>query len=232
MTSSQAQDATGTGVTSTGAIPLFPISPEAGCPFDPPRHLREAAGQWPVSRVRIWNDGTPWIITGHAEQRVLLSDPRVSVNDRLPGFPHWHAGMEQVSTRRAPSVFNTDPPEHTRFRRMMTAPFTFKRVNAMRAVVQEITDDLIDQMLACQPTDLVEAIALPLPTRMICAIMGVPYEDHADVLGAGRDRDEEGRHRVGPDGVLQVAARLPRRPGRGPGWPNRATTWSRTWRSG
>jgi cytochrome P450 len=75
-------------------------------------------------------------------------------------------------------VFNTDEPEHTRFRRMMTAPFTFKRVNAMRAVVQEITDDLIDQMLAGpKPTDLVEAIALPLPSRMICTIMGVPYED-------------------------------------------------------
>ncbi len=178
MTSPQAQDATGTGVTSTGDAPFFPMSREAGCPFDPPRHLREAAASHPVSRVTIWNDSTPWIITGHAEQRALLIDPRVSVNDRLPGFPHWHAGMEQVSTRRAPSVFNTDPPEHTRFRRMMTAPFTFKRVNAMRAVVQEITDDLIDQMLAGpKPTDLVEAIALPLPSRMICAIMGVPYED-------------------------------------------------------
>ena len=176
MTSSEAQDATG-----TDKPPFFPMSREAGCPFDPPRHLREAAGQDPVSRVRIWNDSTPWIITGHAEQRALLIDRRVSVNDRLPGFPHWHAGMEQVSTRRAPSVFNTDPPEHTRFRRMMTAPFTHRRVNAMRAVVQEITDDLIDQMLAGdRPADLVEAIALPLPTRMICTIMGVPYEDHAE----------------------------------------------------
>jgi cytochrome P450 len=179
MTSSQAQDAAGTAGCNTGA-PFFPMSREAGCPFDPPLHLREAAANHPVSRVTIWNGSTPWIITGHAEQRALLSDPRVSVNDRLPGFPHWHAGMEQVSTRRAPSVFNTDPPEHTRFRRMMTAPFTFKRVNAMRAVVQEITDDLIDQMLAGpRPADLVEAIALPLPTRMICTIMGVPYEDHA-----------------------------------------------------
>jgi len=156
------------------------MSREPGCPFDPPPPLREAAASHPVSRVRIWNGSTPWIITGHAEQRALLSDPRVSVDDRRPGFPHWHAGMEQVAPRRADSVFNTDPPEHTRFRRMMTAPFTFKRVSAMRAVIQEITDDLIDQMLAGdRPADLVEAIALPLPTRMICTIMGVPYEDHA-----------------------------------------------------
>src|SRR5215469_13806072 len=161
MTSSQAQDSTG-----SDNPPFFPMSREAGCPFDPPLHLREAAAKDPVSRVRIWNGSTPWIITGHAEQRALLSDPRVSVNDRLPGFPHWHAGMEQVAPQRPDSVFNTDPPEHTRFRRMMTAPFTFKRVNAMRDVVQEITDDLIDQMLAGpNPTDLVEAFALPLPSR-------------------------------------------------------------------
>ena len=176
MTSSQAQDATG-----TADPPFFPMSREAGCPFDPPLPLREAAGQHPVSRVTIWNGSTPWIITGHAEQRALLSDPRVSVNDRLPGFPHWHAGMEQIAPHRPDAVFNTDPPEHTRFRRMMTAPFTFKRVNAMRAVVQEITDELIEQMLAGpRPADLVEAIALPLPTRMICTILGVPYEDHAE----------------------------------------------------
>lgn len=179
MSSSQVQDATGTPGGNPGA-PFFPMSREPGCPFDPPPPLREAAAGHPVSRVTIWNGSTPWIVTGHAEQRALLSDPRVSVDDRRPGFPHWHAGMEQLAPRRADSVFNTDPPEHTRFRRMMTAPFTFKRVSAMRAVIQEITDDLIDQMLAGpQPADLVEAIALPLPTRMICTIMGVPYEDHA-----------------------------------------------------
>jgi cytochrome P450 len=192
MSSSQIQDATGTTGSNTGA-PLFPMSREQGCPFDPPPPLREAAASHPVSRVTIWNGSTPWIITGHAEQRALLSDPRVSVNDRLPGFPHWHAGMEQVAPQRADSVFNTDPPEHTRFRRMMTAPFTFKRVSAMRAVIQEITDDLIDQMLAGpKPADLVEAIALPLPTRMICTILGVPYEDHAAFsakAGTGMKKD-------------------------------------------
>lgn len=177
MTSSQAQDAK----PAADDVPFFPMSREAGCPFDPPPQLREAAGQDPVFRVRIWNGSTPWLVTGHAEQRALLSDPRVSVNDRLPGFPHWHAGMEQIAPHRPDAVFNTDPPEHTRFRRMMTAPFTFKRVNAMRAVVQKITDELIDQMLAGpQPADLVQALALPLPTRMIATILGVPDEDHAE----------------------------------------------------
>ena len=177
MTSPQAQDEAGTAAD----VPFFPMSREAGCPFDPAKPLREAAGHHPVSRVRIWNDSTPWIVTGHAEQRELLADQRVSVNDRLPGFPHWHAGMERIAPARPDSVFNTDPPQQVRFRRMMTAPFTFKRVNAMRGVVQEITDDLINTMLAGpKPVDLVEAIALPLPTRMIATIMGVPQEDQAE----------------------------------------------------
>jgi len=178
------------------AAPFFPMDRAPGCPFDPPPPLREAAKHHPVSRVRIWDGSTPWIITGNAEQKALLSDPRVSVNDRLPGFPHWHAGMAAISVHRPDSVFNTDPPVHTRFRRMMTAPFTFKRVNGMRAVVQQMTDDLIDQMLAGpKPADLVEALALPLPTLMISHILGVPYEDRdffKENAAAGMKRDATG----------------------------------------
>jgi len=182
---------------ATAEVPYFPMDRAAGYPFDPPPPLRAAAEHNPVSRVRIWDGSTPWIITGHAEQKALLTDPRVSVNDRLPGFPHWHAAMREVSVHRSESVFNTDPPVHTRFRRMMTAPFTYRRVNGMREVVQQITDELIDQMLAGpKPADLVEALALPLPTLMISHILGVPYEDrdffqHQASVGMKRDANRE-----------------------------------------
>lgn len=159
--------------------PYFPMARAAGCPFDPPSELRATVAEHPVSRVRIWDGSTPWIVTGHAEQAALLIDPRVSVDDRLPGFPHWNEGMTKIALARSDSVFNTDPPIHSRYRRMMTAPFTFKRVQAMRPVVQRITDELLDQMTAGPaPADLVAALALPLPTLMISEILGVPYENH------------------------------------------------------
>ncbi|KAA9159588.1 cytochrome P450 [Amycolatopsis acidicola] len=159
--------------------PYFPMDREQGCPFDPPAELRASVTERPVRRVRIWDGSTPWIVTGHAEQRALLSDPLVSVDDRLPGFPHWNEGISKMAPHRPDSVFNTDPPVHTKYRRMMTAPFTFKRVQAMRPVIQRITDELLDTMTAGpSPADFVEALALPLPTRMICEILGVPYEDH------------------------------------------------------
>lgn len=159
--------------------PYFPMARAEGCPFDPPSELRSTVAERPVSRVRIWDGSSPWIVTGHAEQRALLADPNVSVDDRLPGFPHWNEGIATMAPQRPDSVFNTDPPVHTRYRRMMTAPFTFKRVQAMRPVVQRITEELLDTMTAGPPpADLVAALALPLPTQVISEILGVPYEDH------------------------------------------------------
>ncbi|MBE9373272.1 cytochrome P450 [Saccharopolyspora sp. HNM0983] len=164
---------------TAGSTPYFPMERAAGCPFDPPSALRSTVADRPISRVRIWDGSEPWIVTGHAEQRALLSDPRVSVDDRLPNFPHWNEGIATMAPQRPDSVFNTDPPVHSRLRRMMTAPFTVKRVQAMRPVVERIAGELLDAMTqGPAPADLVSSFALPLPTLMISDILGVPYDDH------------------------------------------------------
>jgi cytochrome P450 len=179
--------------TDAEAIVEFPVPRAAGCPFDPPPELRRRAAEAPLSRVRIWDGSTPWIVTGHVEQHVLLADQRVSVDERLPGYPHWNEGMAATVAHRPRSVFNSDAPEHVRYRRMMTSSFTAKRVEAVRPAIQRLTDELIDEMLAGpRPADLVAAVALPLPTRVISEILGVPYEDHAflqhhAVIGVGRN---------------------------------------------
>ncbi len=179
--------------TDAAPIEQFPIARATGCPFDPPPELRRRAAEAPVSLVRIWDGSTPWIVTGHAEQRALLADQRVSVDERMPGFPHWNEGMAATVAHRPRSVFNSDSPEHTRYRRMMSSAFTAKRVEATRPAIQRLTDELIDAMLdGPRPADLVAAVALPLPTRVISEILGVPYEDHDflqhhAVIGVGRD---------------------------------------------
>src|SRR6202451_3036910 len=152
----------------------------------------ELAEARPLSRVKIWDGSTPWLITGYEEARTLFSDPRVSVDDRRAGFPHWNAGMLSTVHKRPRSVFTADGEEHTRFRRMLSKPFTFKRVEALRPAIQQITEDSIDAMLAGpQPGDIVTALALPVPSLVISQLLGVPYEDaemfqHHDNVGLAR----------------------------------------------
>jgi cytochrome P450 len=130
-------------------------------------------------RVRIWDGSTPWLITGHAEARALFADSRISVDDRKPGFPHWNEHMLATVDKRPRSVFTSDAEEHTRFRRMLSKPFTYKRVEGLRQAIQQVTDQCIDEILAGpQPADIVAKLALPVPTVVISEMLGVPYEDH------------------------------------------------------
>jgi cytochrome P450 len=72
-----------------------------------------------------------------------------------------------------------DDPDHNRLRRTVISPFTVKRVEAMRPRVQQIVDEQLAHMLAGpNPVDLVETFALPVPSLVICELLGVPYADH------------------------------------------------------
>lgn len=164
---------------AVAAAPDYPMERSAGCPFAPPAQMLEMNQTAPLSRVRIWNGSTPWLVTGHEVARALFADSRVSVDDRRSGFPHWNEHMLSTVDKRPRSVFTADAEEHTRFRRMLSKPFTFRRVEALRPVIQEVTDACIDEILAGpQPADLVARLALPVPTRVISDMLGVPYADH------------------------------------------------------
>lgn len=170
---------TGAMGQAASSAPGYPMPRDSGCPFHPPTTVRQLTAEQPISKVRIWDGSTPWLITRHADQRALLNDPRVSIDEKLPGFPHMTRGRAEVAKNTPALIANTDAPEHTRLRRMVNAPFTVKRVEALRPAIQKITDDLIDAILAGpKPADLVTALGLPLPTLVISELLGVPYEDH------------------------------------------------------
>src|SRR6266568_4960595 len=144
-------------------IPDYPFQRDPRCPLAPAPKVREVRESTPLSRVRIWNGSTPWLITRHADQRALLTDERVSDDDRIPGFPYVNAHRAAIAPHTPRLITNTDAPEHTRLRRTVNAPFLVKRIEAMRPTVQGIVDGLIDEMLAGpNPADL----------------LGVPYKDH------------------------------------------------------
>ncbi|MEV6350834.1 cytochrome P450 [Actinoplanes sp. NPDC051851] len=165
----------------------YDITRDARCPLDPAPAMLARLAEGPLTRVRMWDGSTPWLITGHTAHREALGCPAVSVE---PGrgapalSPHEAAAITAAAAQPQEPGANTsfimmDDPEHARLRRMVTGAFTIKRMNALRPVVQQIADDLIDAMLdGPNPTDLVPSFALPLPSLAISALLGVPYGDH------------------------------------------------------
>lgn len=145
--------------------------------FHPPAGLAAIQAGERVVRVTLWDGSHPWLITGYNEVRSILSDPRVSTNTDLPGYPHPSAGSAAWHHAIKKTFINMDNPEHDKYRRLFTEDFLIKKVGAKRAVVQEIVDGLIDEMLTGpKPVDLVEALALPVPSMVICDLLGIPYE--------------------------------------------------------
>ncbi|MFF8732421.1 cytochrome P450 [Streptomyces sp. NPDC015171] len=169
--------APGTGAPSA-RIPDYPMARATGCPFDPPPALGTLRDETPISRVRLWDGSTPWLVTRYEDQRSLLADPRISSDSDQAHYPH--TGPAQRERRTLSRTFITmDDPDHARLRRMVTGAFSIKNVESLRPPIQRIADGLIDTMLAGpKPVDLVQAFALPVPSLVICELLGVPYADH------------------------------------------------------
>jgi cytochrome P450 len=162
-------------------LPMFPMPRTA--PFDPPSEYAELGANGPVSRAVLPTGQPIWLITGHEHVRRILVDPRISSDRRHPGFPALVAVTDEMRRRTSAitaSLIGSDPPEHTGQRRMLITEFTVRRVQALRPRIQQIVDERIDSMLAGeQPADLFADLALPVPSLVICELLGVPYGDRA-----------------------------------------------------
>lgn len=120
-----------------------------------------------------------WLVTGYDSVRALLGDDRLG---------RTHPEPERGSRFSDSVMFGqptgdpfSQPENHARLRRLLTASFSAKRMSGMRPRVQAIVDGLLDEMAGrTPPVDLHEALSFPVPALVICELLGVPYEDRAD----------------------------------------------------
>jgi cytochrome P450 len=148
------------------------------CPYHPsPAYepLREGPA---LQRVTLYNGKQTWVVTGHAEARQLLADPRVSADRRHEGFPMISKRFEGINQRN-PTFLTMDDPEHAKYRRMLISEFTVRRFKELRPQIEQTVHSALDNMLAAgPPVDLVTHYSLPIPSMVICRMLGVPYADH------------------------------------------------------
>ncbi|MFJ9173815.1 cytochrome P450 [Streptomyces sp. NPDC102360] len=160
------------------APPAWTMQRASACPFDPPPAMSELIEKEPISRVTLWNGKTAWLLTRHADQVAFLQDERVSADNTLPTYPSPTAASEATREHNRAFIF-MDEPEHNEHRRRFTSDFTVKRTRSLSPRIEEIIGDLLDRMeKAGPPADLVTSFALPIPSLVICELLGVPYEDH------------------------------------------------------
>ena len=137
----------------------------------------------PVQEVILPRGIKVWLVTRYDDVRAVLTDPTVS-KDILRAVPL----LERHSTAEEPQSFeaelalaghmlNTDPPDHNRLRTLVNKAFTARRVERMRGRVEQAADDLLDAMARQDEVDLLPAYAFPLPTTVICDLLGVPDGD-------------------------------------------------------
>ncbi|WP_284582019.1 cytochrome P450 [Streptomyces sp. 2P-4] len=178
---------------SVHTVEAMPTERRPGCPFDPPAELIDAQRHSPISRFTHPGGKPGWLITGYDLVRAVLADPRFSSRREL---------MSVVDFELPPAppgeFLLMDDPQHSRYRKPLVGRFTVRRMRMLTERIEQITADRLDAMEQAGPSaDLVTAFAKPIPTMVICEILGVPYEDRAhfqeqiDTFMGGEASDEE-----------------------------------------
>ncbi|WP_018333537.1 cytochrome P450 [Actinomycetospora chiangmaiensis] len=135
--------------------------------------LREAGGTCPVTTL-VGHEAT--LVAGWTEARTVHGDPAFGFGG-LP-LPPGEVDVEDMRRRRTGMLLALDPPHHTRLRRMLTGRFTVRAMKALEPRIVAIVEDALDAMeRAGSPGDLVADFALPVPSLVICELLGVPYAD-------------------------------------------------------
>ncbi|MGH3207293.1 MAG: cytochrome P450 family protein [Trebonia sp.] len=153
---------------------------------DPLAYFGRMREEGPVTPVELPHGDRAWMVTRYAEVRAALADPRLHKDwaGKLTS-PDWVP--DEVTGYLSVHMLNTDPPRHTRLRKLVTKAFTARRVAGLRPRVQAITASLLDAIEARvavlrdagsdDSIDLIEAFAFPLPVTVICELLGVPTRD-------------------------------------------------------
>ncbi|MFD5468635.1 cytochrome P450 [Kitasatospora sp. NPDC127059] len=154
-------------------------------PFQDPDFLRDPYPTYAALRrngavQRLPGSGhrAGYVVTGYAEAKQALAHPGLSKDTN-----RFFAGKETGRTLHpavSQNMLATDPPDHTRLRRLVTKAFTSGAVDRLRPCIVDLTEALIDSWVPGEEVDVIDGLAVPLPVTVICRLLGVP--------GADRDR--------------------------------------------
>jgi cytochrome P450 len=149
--------------------------------LDPVADLGKLRDKEPVSRLKLPFGVRAWLVTGYDESKAVLAAADAFSND----FRHVVTTAGIPTGHHSPGGLGfADPPDHTRLRRLLTPEFTVRRLSRLGPQIETTIADQLDEMAKIAErdgqVDLHEHFALPIPSLVICDLLGIPYEDRAD----------------------------------------------------
>jgi cytochrome P450 len=156
--------------------------------LDPVPELARLRDEQPVSPLVIPNGPTAWLVTSYRDVRAVLSDTDNFSNDLANLFANDGSGED----RDPGGLGMADPPKHTRLRKMLIPEFTAKRLRELEPRIAAVVDECLDATAAAgaggEPVDLVSTFAHPIPSLVICELLGVPADERGDFQRISNNR--------------------------------------------
>ncbi|MEU1789480.1 cytochrome P450 [Streptomyces sparsogenes] len=171
----------GFDVSKMSFLPDAVLAPLRRDGLDPVVELSRTRAKEPISSLPLPFGIKGWLVTGYDETKAVLG--------RTSGFSSDFTNLSEknigIAAQQNPGGLGfSDPPTHTRLRRLLTPEFTMRRLSRLTPRIHSIVEERLDDMAATAArdgsVDLVQAFALPIPSLVICELLGVPYEDRAD----------------------------------------------------
>ncbi|UGY93979.1 cytochrome P450 [Streptomyces gobiensis] len=149
---------------------------------DPYPYYARLRAQGDAVCVTLANGSRAWLVTGYEQTRAVLADPRFSnVPPQGAGRPKADSPAQRARALLARHMLNSDAPDHTRLRKLTTAAFAPRRVDALRPRIEVLVKGLVEEVAGRierdGSADLVDAFAFPLPVLVIGEVLGVPESD-------------------------------------------------------
>jgi cytochrome P450 len=183
----------------------------------------------PVCETSLPEGGSVWLVTRYDDVKAAFLDPRLSKDYRWTLSPQERAAAPLAGNSEGAMMIMTDPPDHSRLRKLVVKAFTVRRINDLRPGVEAIAERLLDELpthVVDGEVDLIDHYAVSLPVEVICELLGVPTADRqsfsawsATMVDDNADADKHAagmalggylselieRKRVEPDGALLSA---------------------------
>jgi cytochrome P450 len=176
---------------------------------DPIERIGDLRSKEPIAKLTSFLGITVWIVTGEAEAREVLADTTSYSNDIRPLMGR-HGSTTDGDIG---GLGFTDPPDHTRLRRLLTPEFTMRRLERLRPRIGEIVERQLDHVVEQAAAgggivDLVPTFAFPVPFLVICELLGLPDEDRETFRELGSARFDVSSGGVGVFGAVSGSRRF------------------------